>query len=291
MPERYFHKFPKTSYANTNCVDITKRITLDSVLSKSTSLYQKYTIKTNARADIIAQNYYDDGYLDWLIYLNNQIIDPYHDWVMSEYDFEKFLITKYGSIENSQRKIAYYQLNWNKTDEEISADFYENSLPEYFRKYYTPIYSSDDKVISFKRRQDNVITNTNMIKQFDMTFTSGNNFTEGEVINILSPSGANVVGKCEVIMSNSSVTFCKNISGNSSSGSLLSALDKTRIAQTTLAFATHTNLTDDEFVYWEEVSFYTYEFEKNEDKRNIKLVNTGYSSEIAEDFRKLMKKK
>lgn len=36
------------------------------------------------------------------------------------------------------------------------------------------------------------------------------------------------------------------------------------------------------------VDYYTYEFEKNESKRNIKLLNKNYASEFETDFKKLM---
>ena len=60
MPEKFFIKFPKIPYNNTTCVDITKRVLIDSDITVNPSVYHKYTIKTGARPDVIANNYYTD---------------------------------------------------------------------------------------------------------------------------------------------------------------------------------------------------------------------------------------
>ena len=128
MAERYFAKFPTIEYANTKCVNITKRPTLAQELENNPTIFHKYTLKTGARPDVIAENYYEDPFYDWLIFLNNKIIDPYYGWYLNDYDFNNFIKIKYGSNEVAQKKIIHYQLNWPTTDLEITASFYNNNL-------------------------------------------------------------------------------------------------------------------------------------------------------------------
>ena len=105
MPEFYFNKFPVISYANSNCIDITKRVTIDVTLRNSPMLYTNYTLKAESRADVIASNYYEDPYYEWLLYLTNGVIDPYYDWHLGTTDFNEFIIDKYGSIEAAMKTI------------------------------------------------------------------------------------------------------------------------------------------------------------------------------------------
>jgi hypothetical protein len=289
MTERYFTKFPRMNYQNTSCTDITKRVIFDSALKNKGSLFFDYTLKTNARPDLIAENYYEDPYLEWMIFLNNGIVDPYYDWYMSDYEFTGFINSKYGSIDNAERKIAYYQLNWHINDFEISVDYYENSLPSYFKKYYTPIYSYNDKILSYKRKQDKIVTNTNKIVNFTYNIETGNTFAEGEILNILSNSGANIVGQCEILFSNNSNIKVKNVSGNVAMGNKIETLDTLHKANINGYEVDYENITEDEFVYWTPVSYYNIELDKNEKNKNISLIDNKYSLEISEELRNLLK--
>lgn len=215
MPERYFFKFPTLSYSNTNCVNLSRRAVLEDSVLKNPSVYHRVTVTPGYRSDLLAEDYYGDSFYDWLIYLNNRVIDPYYGWYMDQFVFDDFIKKKYGSIESASKRIAYFQLNWPSDATEITPSFYENSLPGVLKKYYSPNFNQNDKIVSYTRKKQDVVTNTNKLLEFTFTFNSGNAFTKGEYVAIKTPSLANTVGSCEVVFSNSSILKVQHISGNS----------------------------------------------------------------------------
>lgn len=105
----YFSSFPRINYNNTNAVNITLRSKIiDSFKAVATNFYS-YTIKDGETADALAYDYYGDPNYVWIIYLCNNIIDPYYDWPLSNINFDKYIKNKYGSISTAQTQISYYK--------------------------------------------------------------------------------------------------------------------------------------------------------------------------------------
>ena len=126
MPERYFQKFQLINYANTIAVNITQRsVVLNSVYSNP-SLYYLYNIKPHERPDTIADEYYQDQYMSWILYLTNKMVDPYYDWNLDQDTFDAFIIKKYGSYENASSKITYFRNNWYTQPQQLSVSQYTN---------------------------------------------------------------------------------------------------------------------------------------------------------------------
>ena len=285
MPERYFTKFPTMVYSNTAAVDITRRVTIGNVLNPSPFFYEEYALKDALRPDLVSNDYYEDPYYEWLLYLTNGVIDPYYGWYVSEEDFESYIISKYGSIENAQRKIIHYRVNWPTDSEEIPVSFYEQTLDLNYRKYYTPIFTVTGDVVFYVRNPDNSLMNTNKLLNFNINITSGNTFSVGEIVDIENPTMSAVVGKAEIVFANSSVLKVKNISGNTSATNIAVGYESNTIATITQSNILATNITDEEASYWEPVSFYDYEQEKNEANRNINLYRYEYALDAAETLR------
>lgn len=287
MSELYFKKFPTMSYANTICTDITKRVTVVAPIRYSPTLYENYTIKSESRADMIASNYYDDPYYEWLLYLTNGIIDPYYDWNLSSSDLYSHIVQKYGSLETATKKVKYYQNNWANDDTEITPSFYNNSLTYDHKKYYTPNYGQSYQIISYRRKQDDTTKNTNKLIDMSITINTGNGYIVGETVDILNVNTA--VGAGEIEFANTTNVKIKNISGNTSAtNSIRGDISNTKATITTSSVLFE-NITNDEAVYWSPVYYYDYEVELNEKNKNIKLLNQNYALQVAEQLRKVLK--
>jgi hypothetical protein len=92
---KYFENFPIVDYNGKKVRDITRRNNFLKSVSTNPMLYMPYTVKQNERAEDIAQFYYGSVDYVWLVYMANQIIDPYYEWPMDEETFNKYLIAKY----------------------------------------------------------------------------------------------------------------------------------------------------------------------------------------------------
>lgn len=117
-----FNYFPYIYYNNEKATHILLK---EQVVQKYTQDYTKffqYTVKEGERADIIAYNQYGDSTLDWIIYLINNVIDPYKDWVLDSEQFAAYLESKYNTTADRlsstliDSSIAYYYYAGISTD-------------------------------------------------------------------------------------------------------------------------------------------------------------------------------
>jgi hypothetical protein len=250
-------------------------------------LYTNYTLKAESRADVIASNYYEDPYYEWLLYLTNGIIDPYYDWHLGTTDFNEFIIDKYGSIEIAMKTIKYYQNNWVNDDTELTPTFFNNTLSQSLRKYYTPNYGMNNQIISYSRKKDDTTINTNKLIDMGITVSSGNGFIADETVNILYTS--TVVGAGQIEFANSSIVKLKRISGNTAATNTIRGDVSNTIATINSSTLSFENITNDEAVFWSPVYCYDYEQELNEKNKNIKLLDSNYALQTAEELRTKLK--
>ena len=110
---RYFEQYPTVTYGTKIAKNITVRMRFRETLFEKFSSYYPYYIKEGERPDMVAFNYYDDSNLVWLIFLANEIIDPYHDWPLTELQLQRHAISKYGSVAaaDSLNPPAYYSVS------------------------------------------------------------------------------------------------------------------------------------------------------------------------------------
>jgi len=100
--------------------------------------FYSYTVREGERADMIAYDQYGDATLDWVIYIANNIIDPYYDWPMNNDDFNAFLESKYNT--------ASYKLSNVNIPSSVVYYYYEgldSDPPEVIASYnYTMSYET-----------------------------------------------------------------------------------------------------------------------------------------------------
>ena len=116
----YFSPFPKIQYdlKKNNLplllTNVTARYKIRDRLKDRVAIYYDYVVQDSDRPDLIAFKYYNDETLDWLIYLVNDIIDPYYDWPLTQDSFNKYMTTLYGSVANAKATVYEYRKLLNK---------------------------------------------------------------------------------------------------------------------------------------------------------------------------------
>lgn len=111
----YFAMHPAVPYdvRGTGFTELATSIVTRPVLEALTGglalVYYAYRIKGGERADHIAYKYYRDERYDWLVYLANNIVDPYSQWPLDSVDFNQHLVDTYGSVQNAQQRIHHYE--------------------------------------------------------------------------------------------------------------------------------------------------------------------------------------
>jgi hypothetical protein len=288
MSDPYFLKFPLVRYANSAAVNIMKRSKIIDEVFSSPYVFHPFELREGDRADTIADQYYDDAYLSWIVYFSNRVVDPYYGWHLSYDDFQKFIVQKYGSIESAQDKVIFYRNNWYNDDTRLTEAFWEDTLESTLKKYWTPEYADYNQVLYYRRKDVDWLINTNMYVKFDVTLNSNTNFANAELVDV-TLSANNRFGAGEIIQQNTSVVIIKNVSGNTSANGIsITGRESGASANVANSTVVEINIEADEFVYWEAVSYYDYENELNESKRSIKLIDNRYRESVVDQFTQKM---
>jgi len=289
MVERYFEKFPITSYSNTNVVDITKRSTLLNLVYNNPYAFYPYEITSNERADQLSYRYYDDQYKSWILYFSNRIVDPYYEWYLHDSEFNAFIISKYGSFENSVEKIKYYLNNW--VGQENIAPNYYNALPPNLKKYWEPVYNNYS-IISYKRSEYDWIVNTNKIVSYN-TYTSNTvttfnpNFIKDEICKVYF-TDATAQGQL-LSFSNTSLQL-QHVSGEYvyyNSGYIVGTESGSNVTFNTASLVIK-NIPDEELIYWSPVTYYEYEMKKNEYNKTLRVIDKVYTQKLSDNLKTTM---
>lgn len=280
MSDSYFSNFNTIKYGNNSVIDITERVVVTENTQKNPFIYYPVDISDGDRADNVAFNNYQDPYKSWIVYLNNDIIDPYYEWYMNQDQFIEFIKTKYGSYELSVNKIRYFINNW-VDQPEISISTFNALTPEQ-QLYWEPNYNIT-KIRSYSRVKQDWITTTNFILDLGITATSGN-FIPDEIVDISYQPGSN--GKAQVIQSNNTNLIVQHIFDDAfphdsisiGSNSFVYGTESFSNCIITSCNFVANNIDQSVYVYWTPVNYYDYENEINEGNKTIKLIQPQYVS-------------
>lgn len=118
----YFSYFPTTQHDLTNIgqtIDVTnilRRFIIRNNLQDQTHVFYEYALQSGDRPDVVAEKYYGDSDLAWLVLHFNNLTDPYFDYPMFDKDLEIFIKSKYQSIPRAQSLThEYRQIIRNKS--------------------------------------------------------------------------------------------------------------------------------------------------------------------------------
>ena len=125
----YFDNFPVIRYGSTdgtikNVTNLLRRVAVRSKVKTNSSLFDTYNVKNVETPEIIADKLYDDPKLHWIIMLVNNVTDRYHDWPMSEQQFNSYLNEKYSNPDG----IHHYEISQESGDTTQKIEVYDPEL-------------------------------------------------------------------------------------------------------------------------------------------------------------------
>ena len=125
----YFDNFPVIRYGSTdgtikNVTNLLRRVAVRSKVKTNSSLFDTYNVKNGETPEIIADKLYDDPKLHWIIMLLNNVTDRYHDWPMSEQQFDAFVNEKYSNPDG----IHHYEISQESGDTTQKIEVYDPDL-------------------------------------------------------------------------------------------------------------------------------------------------------------------
>ena len=111
MTKPYFRQVPNFDYVSRNpgetyiseyipVKNLFKRGKLREDIFGNLAFFEKYSIIGDERPDNVANKFYGDSTLDWVVLLSNNILNIQSEWPIEQNAFDKFLLEKYGSYDN-----------------------------------------------------------------------------------------------------------------------------------------------------------------------------------------------
>ena len=280
----FFNKIPTITYDGKMARNIMARAKLSDATKNNNQLFFPYTNSGEVRADTLSYQYYKSAGYSWLIWFANEVIDPYYDMALSSYDFDQFITNKYGSIETAQRKISHYRLNWATFTGGLTIDAY-NNLQTGTKKYWEPILDYNLNVKAYIRKQDNQTLNTNRVGSINFSNVTGT-FIIGEEIQ--QQNDATTYGFC-TYADDSTLTvqhlqklfkINTTIIGKES-GAQATVVEVNNFLATTAAYTNSR--------YWEPVTYYNYEYDQNEAKKQIVLMDAMQAPRSEQELIRVMR--
>lgn len=118
----YFSYFPTTQHDLTNVgqevtlTNVLRRFVVRSDVRERSDVFYEYDIQSGDRPDTIAEKYYGDADLAWLVLHFNEIDDPIFGWALFDQDFDNYIKGKYGSIPEAQAEVHEYRQILNEAE-------------------------------------------------------------------------------------------------------------------------------------------------------------------------------
>lgn len=273
MTETYFSKFPLVNYSNNSVIDITQRSKIIDTLSNNPYIFYTYIIENNERSDQLANLFYKDPYQNWLLFLSNQILDPYYGWYLSEQQFYDNIIKKYVTLDRANQLVMNYRVNWFKDQTKLSVGQF-NILGIEEKKYWE--INNDGVYIRKKLDWD---INTNMVLRYWTSTPITANKDDLITVKIQPSSiGTSSIVK-STIYQDKSYVIVQHVSGDAFEHDTITLNSNSYIiydgvnVPITKIDVINTNIQASEYKYWEPVTAFTMELEKNEYNKALKVLD------------------
>ena len=98
MTTEYFSAFPQIVYNGETIKNITIRLDFLNKIKNSTAIYQYYLLQTGQIPEDVAYAYYGDPNLYWIVLWMNDVVDPYHGWLLTDSQLNSYALQKYADI-------------------------------------------------------------------------------------------------------------------------------------------------------------------------------------------------
>lgn len=110
----FFSNFPKVAYTfingdtryALNVVNIQTHVLIMERLRQTMTVFYDYVVQDGERPDSVAYKVYGSTDYTWLVLVVNNIFSLY-DWVLSQDEFDDYIIEKYGSLAVASATLLY----------------------------------------------------------------------------------------------------------------------------------------------------------------------------------------
>lgn len=191
----YFRELPNLQYISvfkdrnfnneyTDVKNIFRRPKLRQDISNAITAFEYYQIIGNERPDQIAEKYYSNPELDWVILITNNITNVNEEWPLDDTSLYNYMLDKYGS-EEELYKIHHYETIEYK--DEFGRVLIEGGLqvdPSFSEVVDTNTETIEYELTSFPTSNLNEIISVNLNQQIEIKSKGSNETTKIDITNI-----------------------------------------------------------------------------------------------------------
>jgi len=311
MTKPYFRQVPNFDYVSRNpgetyiseyipVKNLFKRGKLREDIFGNLSFFEKYSIVGDERPDNVANKFYGDSTLDWVVLLSNNILNIQSEWPIEQNAFDKILLEKYGSYDNLY-EIHHYETTEIKNSLgitvlkggiEISPTWRSNgNFVEFISSQIDSISSSDTTVTVFI---ENGIPNLGIGDQIIVADVVENEYNGPHIITELLTGDQNGISGFTYELPTPPIIASPTLSFPRKESVLFYVNERSTIIRNSSYY----------YEYWDPglgysnlvpainfvraVTNYEYEINLNEEKRNIFILKPRYLNVIFNDLDELM---
>lgn len=259
----YFKLFPTINYDNRFVTDLTRRVRIVEQLSTDPYAILPYIVKEGERPEDVAYYYYGDQNKVWIVYLANNIVDPYIQWPLDDQNLYYTLLKKY----------AITGLTFANSDVNVTTDTI--TLTGHTLKTTDPIaftagVSTPAPLVSGTTYYT-IFVDENTIK----LASSASNAIAGIALDLTSVGSGSFERDLTVFFNSTQIT--SNIMYAVSVGDY-----EVKVSTDTYLYGGLNPLE------WEVIRVYEHEVQQNENKRHIYLINKNYATQLQRDLKKVI---
>lgn len=283
----YFSNFKLAQYNNSFCKNIMSRAALTQQALNTSALYYPFVTRAGERPDTLAHHYYKAPEKEWMIFFANQIVDPYYQWYLTDEQLNDVIVAKYGSLARAQTRIRHYETNWVNDSRVIAVSAYE-SFTQHQKKYWNATLNEHNTPISYHRRQETLISNTNqIIKLTTASFTDFSQLTAGE--DVYQIVNGTITASGTIITKDQREMTLQHIRGTFDPLYQINGADSNAVCDITGVQQLAVVIPADEYVYWTPVTYYEYEQQINESNKNLRIMDERYTEQAVNNLAAVMR--
>lgn len=293
MPyQQFFDKFPKIDYdinrnlysRYENVTNLFFRIGFVREILNNISSYHVFELENGDTPENVADKIYGDPNAGWMVLYANRIMDPQWEWPLDNDQFRKYIIDKYGSIENAKTTTHHYEMVIKRTNSRTNVTTetrFEVDYRAYGPKQFTVTIWPEEANYTLGEEVFTGVSTSN----YDFYGDVSNWWSSNNVVQVSNTIGRIAIG--DILVGNTSGllgTVTEILEYGTTHDYYLNLPEVQEVETFNANGTTITQVTDREAI-----SAYDYENTLNESKRTIKVVKEEYYAKIQAEFNNLVK--
>ena len=296
---KYFNYFPKTFYTSNSdsigvdsITNIIARFAFEDSLKQNSIAFYPYQIQETDTPEIIAHKFYGNSERHWIVLLLNDIIDPQFDWPLKSDTLIDYIDKKYTA--NATNFVDDANMPRYLLLASTNREPYMTLLEEFINGRMLGDIGNNGSVTASDAR---------FYELYNDSALSWTSSTRTYIDYIMKPIiAANPTKYAPLVTSTTGITWAqthiknyfKIITTTTNDGTItiekitLDANTYANVGATSISATTQAGEVVTIATTKDTQTYYDYEQEQNESKRNIKLLKKEFVSEVEKEFKRVL---